>query len=80
MAQDPFEGLGKNPNHRSNHEQRFGKRGQVFHFAVTVGVVFIRRPVRDGDGGEDDQRGDQVKAGMRRFRQHADAAALHARQ
>ena len=78
MPHETLPGFHQDPHHGKQHQQRFGERGKVFHLAVAVGVGFVGWPVRDRDGDQNEQGGQQIEAGVRSLGQHAEAAAHQA--
>jgi len=84
--EDPAHGLVDDPGAGEEEQQGLDEGRDVLDLAVSVGVRFVRRPVRDTDGDEGDQRGDEVESRMGGLGQDAERAAeeaddeLHPRQ
>src|SRR5947209_14600857 len=60
-------------------ERSFGERGEMLRLAVPVLVPLIRRPHRDADREERQERGDEVGAGVDRLRDEPEAVGREAR-
>ncbi len=64
---------------REHQERGLGERGEVLRLAVPVLVADVRRPHRDADREERQQRCNEVGAGVDRLGHEAEAAARNAR-
>ena len=61
VAENARHGFPDNPRAGKGHEPCLGKCGQVFEFAVAVGVVFVRRLVADSHGKKRQRHTHQVQ-------------------
>ena len=84
--EDPPDGLVDDPGAGDEEEHRLDEGGEVLDLAVAVRVGLVGRPVRDADGDEGDERGDEIEPRMGGLGQDAERAAeetddeLHAGQ
>ena len=64
---------------REDEDRALGERGEMLRLPVPVLVAGVGGPHRDADGEERQQRGDEVRAGVRRLRDEPEAVRRQAR-
>jgi hypothetical protein len=64
LAEDALHGFPDDPRAADGHEAGLEEGGEVFEFAVTVGVAFVGGLVADLHGEEGERRGDQIEGGV----------------
>src|SRR5258708_23631465 len=69
----PVEGLVEDVDSGEDKEPGFDERREIFKVAVAVWVAFVSRLVGDADREKRNDGGDEVEAGMQRFREDAEA-------
>src|SRR5260221_2688155 len=75
---DAVDGLPDDPRAGDGHQDGFAKSGEVFDFAVTVGVIFVSRLVAYLDREEGERGANQIETRMRCIRKHAEGAGEQA--
>ncbi len=76
MEKQAGKGFVDDVNGGENQQSGFDERGEIFEFAVSVGVTIVGGLVGNADGKKGDDGGDQVESGVQGFGEHAQAARV----
>jgi len=74
MKEEAVESLVNNVEGGENEKAGFQERGEIFEFAVAVGMTRVSRPIGNADREKGDDGGDEVQAGMEGFGKDAKTA------
>lgn len=80
VEEQALESFPNNVKRGEEQEAGFDKGGEAFEFGMTVGVVGVGGLVGDTNREKGDDGGDEVEAGMQRFRENAQTAGAKGKE